>query len=101
MSDQQQQQVQLSINDTRMRSGYANSFLTTTTNDEVVLDFGLGMPRPGQDGRTVMLMDISNRVVLNWRGAKSLAIRLSQLIRQFEETNGEIPMAPQQAPKQG
>ena len=34
---------------------------------------------------------------MNWRGAKRLAISLGQVIRQFEEANGEIQLNPPQA----
>lgn len=86
----QQQQIQLSINESRMRTSYANTIRTSTTPDEVVLDFGMNMPMPSPDGKPMLVFDVSSRVVLNWRGAKRLAISLSQVIRQFEEQNGEI-----------
>lgn len=100
MSDQkpQQQQIQLRIEEQRMKTTYANTIRTTTTPDEVVLDFGMNMPMPGPDGQPAILFDIGSRVVLNWRGAKRLAISLGQVIRQFEQQNGEIPLNQGQAP---
>lgn len=100
MSEQQQQQIQLRIEEHRMKTTYANTIRTTTTPDEVVLDFGMNMPMPGQDGQPAILFDIGSRVVLNWRGAKRLAISLGQVIRQFEQHNGEIPLNNQAAPAQ-
>jgi hypothetical protein len=96
MSEQQnqQQQIQLRIEESRMRTTYANTIRTTTTPDEVVLDFGMNMPMPGPDGRPAILFDVGSRVVLNWRGAKRLAISLGQVIRQFEQANGEIALGP-------
>ncbi len=96
MSEQpnQQQQIQLRIEESRMRTTYANTIRTTTTPDEVVLDFGMNMPMPGPDGRPAILFDIGSRVVLNWRGGKRLAISLGQVIRQFEQANGEIALGP-------
>jgi hypothetical protein len=99
MSDQkaqQQQQIQLRIDEQRMKVTYANTIRTTTTPDEVVLDFGMNMPMPGPDGQPALLFDVGSRVVLNWRGAKRLAISLGQVIRQFEAQNGEIPLGPAQ-----
>jgi hypothetical protein len=99
MSDQkaqQQQQIQLRIDEQRMKVTYANTIRTTTTPDEVVLDFGMNMPMPGPDGQPAILFDVGSRVVLNWRGAKRLAISLGQVIRQFEAQNGEIPLGPAQ-----
>ena len=39
---------------------------------------------------------MGSRVVMNWRGAKRLAISLGQVIRQFEERNGVIDLGQQQ-----
>jgi len=92
MADQpQQQQVQLRIDESKMHTTYANTIRTSTTGDEVVLDFGMNLPMPGQEGQQpVLLFSVGSRVVMNWRGAKRLAISLGQVIRQFEERHGEI-----------
>ena len=97
---QQQQQVELRIDESKMHSAYANTIRTSTTADEVVLDFGMNLPIPTQEGRPALLFTVGSRVVMNWRGAKRLAISLGQVIRQFEEANGEIPLNPP-APKAG
>jgi hypothetical protein len=95
MADQNnQQQIQLRIDESRMRTTYSNTIRTTTTPDEVVLDFGMNMPMPGQDNRPMILFDVGSRVVLNWRGAKRLAMSLGQVVRQYEQANGEIPLNP-------
>lgn len=100
MADQpQQQQIQLRIDETRMRTTYANTIRTSTTPEEVVLDFGMNLPTPSQDGKPTIVFDVGSRVILNWRGAKRLAISLSQVIRQFEEANGEINIGNQQQPQ--
>ena len=98
MADQQQQQqVELRIDESKMHNTYANTIRTSTTGDEVVLDFGMNLPVPGQDNRPALLFTVGSRVVMNWRGAKRLAISLGQVIRQFEEANGEIQLNPPQA----
>lgn len=94
MAEQQQQQVQLRIDESRMNTTYANTIRTSTTGDEVVLDFGINLPMPTQDNAPALLFSVGSRVVLNWRGAKRLAISLGQVIRQFEEANGEIQLNP-------
>jgi len=95
MADQpQQQQVELRIDESKMHSAYANTIRTSTTGDEVVLDFGMNLPMPTQDNRPALLFTVGSRVVMNWRGAKRLAISLGQVIRQFEEANGEIQLNP-------
>lgn len=96
MADQQpQQQVQLRIDESRMATTYANTIRTSTTGDEVVLDFGMNLPAPSPDNQPTLLFSVGSRVVMNWRGAKRLAISLGQVIRQFEEANGEIQLNPQ------
>lgn len=92
MADQPQQQVQLRIDESKMNTTYANTIRTSTTADEVVLDFGVNLPIPTPDNQPALQFSVTSRVVLNWRGAKRLAISLGQVIRQFEERNGEIPM---------
>lgn len=90
MSEQQQQQIQLRIDESKMNSTYANTIRTSTTQDEVVLDFGMNLPMQGENNQPTLLFTVGSRVIMNWPGAKRLAISLSQVIRQFEERNGEI-----------
>ena len=97
----QQQQVQLRIDETRMNTTYANTIRTSTTADEVVLDFGINLPMPTPDNTPALLFSVGSRVVLNWRGAKRLAISLGQVIRQYEEANGEIQLNPPQQQGRG
>ncbi len=103
MSDQgqQQRQVQLQIDESKMHTTYANTIRTSTTPDEVVLDFGMNLPVPSQTNQPTILFSVGGRVVLNWRGAKRLAISLGQVIRQFEQQNGEIPLGPPPGTPQG
>ncbi|MEO0511880.1 MAG: DUF3467 domain-containing protein [Planctomycetota bacterium] len=91
MADEQQQQVQLRIDESKMQSTYANTIRTSTTADEVVLDFGMNLPAPQQQGQAPqVIFGVGSRVIMNWSGAKRLAISLGQLIRSYEERNGEI-----------
>ena len=89
-------QVQLRIDESKMSSTYANTIRTSTTQDEVVLDFGMNLPVPGPDNNPVLVFNVGSRVVMNWAGAKRLAISLGQVVRQFEERNGEINISGQQ-----
>lgn len=91
-----QQQVRLNIDESKMQTTYANTIRTSTTGDEVVLDFGVNLPVPTQDNQPTLQFSVGSRVVMNWRGAKRLAISLGQVIRQFEEANGEIQLNPTQ-----
>ncbi len=88
----QQQQVQLRIDESKMHSTYANTIRTSTTPEEVVLDFGINMPMPSPEGQPTMIFAVGSRVVMNWAGIKRLAINLGQVVRQYEERNGEIQL---------
>ncbi|MBS0198585.1 MAG: DUF3467 domain-containing protein [Planctomycetes bacterium] len=85
-----QRQIQLRIDESKMSTTYANTIRTSTTQDEVVLDFGINLPVPGQDNQPVLVFAVGSRVVMNWAGAKRLAISLGQVVRQYEERAGEI-----------
>ncbi|MCW5776795.1 MAG: DUF3467 domain-containing protein [Phycisphaeraceae bacterium] len=96
----QQRQIQLRIDESKMHSTYANTIRTSTTQDEVILDFGVNLPVQGPEGQTALLFAVGSRVIMNWAGAKRLAISLGQVIRQYEERHGEIPMQ-RPTPQQG
>lgn len=85
-----QQQVQLRIDESKMGTTYANTIRTSTTGDEVILDFGMNLPMPGPNNEPMLLFSVGSRVVMNWAGAKRLAISLGQVVRQHEERSGEI-----------
>jgi hypothetical protein len=88
----EQRQIQLRIDESKMSTTYANTIRTSTTQDEVVMDFGMNLPVQGQDGQPSILFSVNNRTVMNWAGAKRLAISLGQVIRRYEEQHGEIPL---------
>jgi len=91
---QESRSIQLRIDESKMGTTYANTIRTTTTPDEVVLDFGMNLPMTGPDNKPAILFQVGSRVVMNWAGAKRLAISLANVIRQFEEKNGEIQVGP-------
>lgn len=100
MADQpQSQQIQLRIDESKMGTTYANTIRTSTTQDEVVLDFGMNLPMPGDNNQPVLLFSVGSRVVMNWPGAKRLAISLSQIIRNYEQQRGEINIGQNQSPR--
>ena len=101
---QDQRQIALRIDESRMQTTYANTIRTSTTQDEVVLDFGMNLPMQGPDNQPMLSFSVGSRVVMNWSGAKRLAMSLAQVVRQYEERNGEIqlqrgPAAPGSAPR--
>ena len=91
--NQDQRQIQLRIDETKMHSTYSNTIRTSTTQDEVVMDFGMNLPMQGPDNQPTLLFQVGSRVIMNWAGAKRLAISLGQVIRQYEERNGEIALS--------
>ena len=90
MSEQETRQIQLRIDGSKMQSTYANTIRTSPTADELVLDLGMNLPTQGPNNEPALLFSVGSRVIMNWAGAKRLAISLGQLIRQYEERNGEI-----------
>jgi hypothetical protein len=104
MSDTPQnqgQQIQLRIDESKMNTTYANTIRTSTTQDEVVMDFGVNLPMQGDNNQPMLMFTVGSRVVMNWGGAKRLAMSLAQVVRQFEERNGEIQIGPRQGGQGG
>lgn len=95
---QQQQQIQLRIDESKMNTTYANTIRTSTMPDEVIMDFGVNVPMPSDNNQPVFNFAIGSRIIMNWGAAKRLAISLGQAVRQYEEQNGEIKL---QQPGQG
>ena len=70
----QQQQVQLRIDESKMHTTYANTIRTSSTMDEVILDLGLNIPMQMPNQPPSMTFSVGSRVVMNWAGAKRLAM---------------------------
>lgn len=98
-------QVRMRIDDRNLTTSYANAFRTNSTQEEVVLDFGLNlMTQPardgaGQQGPGEILFQVDRRIILNYYSAKRLAATLSQIVRRHEEQFGEIQVNPAQRQK--
>ena len=95
----QSRQIQLRIDESRMATTYANTIRTSTTADEVVLDFGMNLPMQTGDNQQVIMFNVGSRVIMNWAGAKRLAISLGQVVRQYEDRNGQIALGPAGRPE--
>jgi len=91
----EQRQIPLRIDESKMATTYANTIKTATLQDEVVLDFGLNLPSPGPEGKPMLVFSVGSRIVMNWSGAKRLAITLGQAVRQYEQQHGEIKIQQQ------
>ncbi len=92
-----QQQVQIRVDESKMVVAYANTIRTTTTSDEIIMDFGLNLPvQQGQGEQMAMHFGVGARVVMNWQGAKRLMMSLQQAVGAYEQNFGVIELAPQQ-----
>lgn len=98
---QQQQQVQLRIDESKMTSTYANTIRTSNTQDELIMDFGMNIPMQMPNQAPVVVFNVGSRVIMNWAGAKRLALSLGSAIRQYEERFGEIDINPGSGQAQG
>ena len=91
-----QQQVALRLDERELHTAYANAFRTNATPEEMVVDFGFNSVSPAPQGQpggqAQILFKLNNRVVLNYYTAKRLALSLGQVVRQYEETYGEIKL---------
>jgi hypothetical protein len=97
----QQQQIQIRLDESKMVVTYANTIRTTTTADEIIMDFGLNMPvQSNPNEQMSMHFGVGSRVVMNWQGAKRLMMSLQQAVGAYEQNFGVIELAPQQQRRQ-
>jgi len=77
-----------------LKTWYANSFRTTATAEEILLDFGMNHVQllPQKDGEVRMVFHSDNRIVMNYYSAKRLAMTLSNIIRRHEQEFGELEL---------
>lgn len=84
------QQARLQIDDTGVSTGYANFFLVSAGPEEVVMLFGLR----SADGSRAR---IEERIVVSPSNAKRVLLALSQTLKRYEDTFGQIDLTPKQA----
>jgi len=88
-----QQQMQLRVDESKMTSCYANTIRSTSSLDEIVLDFGLNIAmQAAQNQQPLMVFYVGSRVILNWTGAKRLMNSLQQAVTGYEQQFGEISL---------
>ena len=96
-----EQQVQLLLDESQMRTSFSNAYRIHTTAEEVVLDFGFNMANPNpQGGAQQLLFRVTDRVIMSYPNVKRLAASLGQLVARYEQQFGQIPTQPGQ-PRQG
>jgi len=97
-----QQQIQIRLDESKMTTTYANTIRTTTTADEMILDFGLNIPVQADANQTpTMIFSVGSRIVLNWTAAKRLALSLQQAVGAYEQHYGPLEVVPSQQPADG
>ncbi|MBR9911353.1 MAG: DUF3467 domain-containing protein [Gammaproteobacteria bacterium] len=74
--------------DTRMKSTYANVCNVSSTREEVTLLFGLNQAWNAQQRELVI--ELSDRMILNPYAAKRLNTLLTSVLSKYEERFGEI-----------
>lgn len=88
-----QQQVEIRVDESKMATTYANTIRTSTTVDELVLDFGLNLTaQTGPNEPVRMIFSVGSRVVMNWTGAKRLLASLQQAVGAYEREFGAIDL---------
>ncbi|HOI56149.1 MAG TPA: DUF3467 domain-containing protein [Phycisphaerae bacterium] len=89
-----QRHVRLAFDERDVRTSYANAFRTNGSAEEVVVDFGLNQARPAASpqGQGEILVQINQRVILNYYSAKRLALALAQIVQRHEEQFGDLEL---------
>ena len=91
--DKEQQTIRVRMDQRDLKTSYANAFNTHGLINEVILDFGLNMPVPPQpDQQPEIMLQITDRIILNYYSVKRLALTLGQLVRRHEERFGELEL---------
>ena len=98
----QQQTVRVRMDQRDVKTSYANAFNTHGLINEVILDFGLNVPVPPQpDQQPEIMLQITDRIILNYYSVKRLALTLGQLVRRHEERFGELELDDNKRVKNG
>lgn len=92
--DKNDQQIRLNVNADNMNTVYANAFQTHSTPEELLLSFGINQTLPSQEeGITAdMVLQFTERVIMNHYTAKRLTLSLLQSVREHEERFGVIEL---------
>lgn len=89
-----QRKIRVRIDETNVKTSYASGFRPAVTAEEVILDFGLNLPRVTGDKESPyeVVFQANNRIIMSYYSIKRLAIALGQIVRRFEEKFGEIEL---------
>ncbi|OEU71367.1 MAG: hypothetical protein BA863_06205 [Desulfovibrio sp. S3730MH75] len=93
-NEQKKDQVRINVNADDMQTVYANAFQTHSTPEEVLLSFGINQTLPSQEEGVSadMILQFSNRIIVNHYTAKRLGLSLLQTVREHEERFGTLEL---------
>jgi hypothetical protein len=86
----EQTSVQLRWDDSKMKSTYANVCNVNSTREEMTLLFGTN--QAWQTGQSELVVELTNRVILNPFAAKRLLIVLGNVVKEYEKRYGELKL---------
>ncbi len=88
------QQIRLNVNSDKIETSYANAFQMHSTPEEIFITFGINQTVPSQEEGVSadMILQLSNRIIMNPYTAKRLAISISQSVREHEERFGTLEL---------
>lgn len=81
------QNRQLTLDESKAHTGYANFCRVTGSPEEVIIDFGMNAYPMGATARPV---EVNQRIVVNFYTAKRLLGALYQTVQRHEEVFGPI-----------
>lgn len=87
MSEQENKQRPISVDDSGAISAYANFCRVTGSPEELIIDFGMNAQPMGSNTEPV---EIDQRIVLNFYTAKRLLHALHVSVQRHEEVFGKI-----------
>jgi hypothetical protein len=87
-------QLRIRVDERNLQTTYVNGFRSTTTPEEVILDFGLNLVQQtgAKENPHDMVFHAESRLVMTWYNAKRLAINLGQSVQRFEQEFGPIDL---------
>ena len=84
----EQEKINLRWDQANMRSTYANVCNVNSTREEVTILFGTN--QSWNSGQKELVIDLSDRIILNPYVAKRLSTLLNNVVQQYESRFGEL-----------
>jgi hypothetical protein len=87
-TSKEQEKINLRWDQSKMRSTYANVCNVNSTREEVTILFGTN--QSWNSGQKELVIDLSDRIILNPYVAKRLSTLLNNVVQQYESRFGEL-----------